>query len=470
MVELAITGGQVLLSDQGTPQPMTLLIERGKVAALLAPTQPFSARQVLDVQGMLVIPGVIDIHVHCRDPSFAERGDFESETRAAAAGGVCTIFEMPISEPCAATPEILRNRRAIAARKAHVNVGFYGAPGLRKADDIARMAAEGVIGFKLFTTRAAPGRESEFRGLTTHSLAEVVEALELIRPTGLRCVFHAEEQSLLELYTARARASKVPEYAKQELSRPDIVEAAAVAQLLTVAKKLNTPIHIAHVTAAATVSLLRQAKDDGVPVSAETCPHYLFFTEAVLKRVGPFGKINPPIRYEHDREALWQGLDEGVIDLVATDHAPFTVAEKDAYWDDIIEAPPGHPGLEVLTPLVMAQALAGRWSIAKVVSLLSSTPARLFGLYPSKGALLPGSDADITIIDPKGLQSWRTGAGVSRATACDRLYDGMEVPGKVYATVVAGKVVYCQGEFSGAPGDGQLVWGAATAEVGLANP
>ncbi len=436
---------------------MTVLIEDGKVKALLREGEGFIARESLDVRGMLVIPGAIDIHVHCREPSLESRGDFATESRAAAAGGITTFFEMPISNPCAATPEVLRMRRELAAKKAYVNIGLYAAPGLRKAREIERMAEEGAIGFKLFTTRAVKGREDEFMGLTTESIAEIVEALELIKPTGLRCVFHAEDQSLLDLYTARARQRDVPDYRRHELSRPELVEAVAVSKLLTVAKKLQTPIHIAHVTSAEAVELIRRAKDDGVLVSAETCPHYLCFTDDILEKVGPYGKINPPIRYERDRQALWAGIADGTIDLVATDHAPFTKQEKEASWGDIISAPPGHPGLEVLVPLMLSCALRGDMDVAKAVTLISATPARLFDLYPRKGALLPGSDADVTVYDPRRKTTMRRGSGFSRAADCDVLYDGMELLGSVYLTIVAGKIVYRDGEVTGQQGDGRIV-------------
>jgi dihydroorotase (multifunctional complex type) len=302
--------------------------------------------------------------------------------------------------------------------------------------------------------------------LTTDSLAEIVEALELIKPTGLRCVFHAEDQSLLDLYTARARQLDVSDYRRHALSRPELVEAVAVSELLTVAKALETPIHIAHVTSAVAVDLLRRAKEDGVPVSAETCPHYLWFTDEILEKVGPYGKINPPIRRERDRQALWEGIADGTIDLVATDHAPFTKEEKEAGWSDIIDAPPGHPGLEALVPLMLSHALSGHMDVAKAVALISTTPARLFDLYPRKGALLPGSDADVTVYDPRRKTTMRRGSGFSRAADCDVLYDGMELQGGVHLTIVNGKVVYRDGEVTGQPGDGRVVSSTRRAMVG----
>jgi allantoinase len=456
MVDLAIVNGLVV-SSATTPQRASVLVQNGKIQSIVSPSERVAAKQTLDAEGMLVLPGAIDIHFHCRAPSFPERGDFASESRAAAAGGVTTIFEMPISKPCCATTEVWNSRRDLAARDAFVNIGLYGAPGLLDAKEINGMAAAGAIGFKLFTTQAAKGREDEFRGLTTNNLADIVRALELIQTTGLRCVFHAEDQSLIDLYAARARSSSMPDVKRHERSRPAVVEATAVASLLAIASSLKAPIHIAHVTSKLTVELIREAKTKGVPVTAETCPHYLFFTDDVLERVGPYGKINPPLRTEEDRKALWEGLLDGTLDVVATDHAPFTSKEKEAAWNNILEAPPGHPGVEFLVPLMLSEALKGRLSLHKAVELISTKPAQLFNLYPQKGTLWPGSDADITLYDPRPVVTVDRTKGFSRAAECNRLYDGMTLQGEVFATIVGGKIIYQDGKIIGSSGDGNIV-------------
>ena len=225
-----------------------------------------------------------------------------------------------------------------------------------------------------------------------------------------------------------------------------MAEAAAAAQVIALAEWLEVPIHLAHVSSAATVEILRQARARGAPVSAETCPHYLLFTEEVLERVGPYGKINPPIRGAEDCEALWQALDDGLIEVVATDHAPFTAPEKEAAWR----------GVELLLPLMMHQALSGRLELARVVDLISARPAQLFDL-PGKGALRVGADADIALYDPRPRVTIDRRRGVSRAAECNRLYDGMEIQGEVAATLVGGTGVYQAGEVIGQAGDGTVV-------------
>ena len=454
MFDLTITQG-VIVSSEFTG-PATIAIKNGKIQALLAPNETVSSAKTINAPGMLIMPGAIDIHIHCRAPSFPERGDFASESRAAAAGGVTTIFEMPISDPCAATTDVFKARRDLAAKDAHVNIGLYAAPGLLDKKEIQGMVKAGAIGFKLFMTAAVKGREKEFAGLTTNNMADITQALELIKETGLRCVFHAEDQSLINLYTTRVRGVDMVDYKRHLRSRPHVVEVAAVASLLAVAEALQVPVHIAHVSARQSLDLIRLAKDKGVRVSAETCPHYLFFDETVLERVGPFGKINPPIRTQEDRLALWEALKDGTLDVVATDHAPFRFVEKDAAWGNILDALPGHPGLEQFVPLMLSEALTGRIGLQRCVELISAIPAQLFNL-PTKGSFRPGADADITIYNPEPHVTIDRHKGFSRAAESNWLYDGMTLQGEVHATILAGKLIYNAGEMLAKAGDGAIV-------------
>jgi dihydropyrimidinase/dihydroorotase/allantoinase len=451
--DLAIVGGDVVTDRVA---PATVLVGGGRILALQAPELPVVARRVLDATGMLVLPGAIDVHFHCRDPLATHRGDFASETRAAAAGGVTTVFEMPISKPATATLERWRARCAIAAAKAYVNVGLYAAPGFLDGADLKALADAGVVGFKLFTTRAVVGREDEFEGLATQSAAHVLQALELVRDLGRPFVLHAEDQDLIDLYRTRAAAHEGPAFRRHQASRPAVVEATAIASLAQMALATGCQVHIAHVSSAAGAEAVRQAKRSGAPLTAETCPHYLFCTDDDLERAGTFGVINPPLRFAADRDALWAALADGTIDLIATDHAPFTRAEKEAATD-FLHAPPGHPGLEALLPLLMTAAAQGRLSVEDVVALVSRRPAARFGLLPHKGTLAPGADADVTIYDPRGTRTLRRGQGESRATDSDVLYEGTEVQGHVHATLVNGHVVYEGGRVVGTPGLGGIV-------------
>ena len=455
--DLAITGGRILNPSYETTfasRPGTVTVEGERITGILDPADKPSARETIDATGMLVLPGGIDPHFHCRAPSFPERGDFATESRAAAAGGVTTIFEMPISKPGVATAQALRDRSSLVTRDAHVNIALYGAPGLLEPSEVDGMAEAGAIAFKLFMTEAPPGREDEFEGLIAPDLATIGAALDLTRNTGLRCAIHCEDQSLIDWYTRRARSRTVEDWQRHLMSRPAVVESAAIAGVLQLARALEAPVHIVHASAAASVDLIRAAKQAGTPVTAETCPHYLLFTNTVLERVGPYGKINPPVRQIEDQEALWQGLHAGVLDFVATDHAPFTAAEKEASWGNIIDALPGHPGVEALVPLLLTWGLKGTFALERSVELLASNAARSFGLYPRKGVLRPGSDADICVFDPRRTTALNGGDWLTKGADASRLYRDLPVAGSVHATVVSGRVVYREGSIVGEPGCG----------------
>lgn len=457
MTDLVIAGGTIINPSHETAYtsgPGTLVVENGWIAAVLAPADRPSATRVLDAAGMLVLPGGIDPHVHCRAPSFPQRGDFATESMAAAAGGITTIFEMPISKPGVATTAALQARGALVERDAYVNIALYGAPGLLDAGEVQGMADAGAIAFKLFMTAAPPGREDEFAGLIAPDAASLCTALELTRETGLRCAIHCEDQSLIDLYAARALAHPGPDWQRHLMSRPAVAETVAIASVIQLAQALEAPVHIVHVSAQASIALVHAARQRGVPLTAETCPHYLLFTNDVLAEAGPYAKINPPIRTHADQEALWDAVQAGVLDFIATDHAPFTVAEKEAARGRILEAPPGHPGLEVLVPFLMTRALQGSLSCERAVELMSANAARAFGLYPRKGVLRPGADADICLYDPRG-KACRTRAGwLSKGAQANRLYQDLHIQGSVHATIAGGRIICQEGTIVGQRGDG----------------
>jgi allantoinase len=442
-------------------QPLDIGIANGQIVALLARgsnpgLNANPAHEVLDAGGKLIIPGAIDIHFHCRAPAYPARGDFATETRAAAAGGVTTIFEMPISKPCCATPEIFRSRRALGEADAYVNFALYGAPGFLRKDYVDGMAAEGAIAFKIFMTGAPAGRNDEFEGLCLPDEADLYEGLRLVGETGLVCTVHAENNRALETLTAQLQAAGRNDMAAHYASRPPWVEAAAIATLMTINRELGMNLHIAHVSSEAALEVLRRMRT-GQPTTGETCPHYLFFTEADLERVGPYGKINPPLRHQSDQDALWGGLSDGSLMAVTTDHSPFTVEEKERARTDLWRTPPGSPGIEELVPGMMDAALNGRLSIEKAVQLISTNGAKRFGLYPRKGVITAGADADLTVYDLAQNTTIHEDMLFSKAKGCDKLYAGKTFKGRVVRTIVGGRTVYADAQVIGERGWGKFV-------------
>lgn len=438
-------------------QPLDVAILDGRIAALLARGLPVEARERIDASDKLVLPGAVDIHWHCRAPAYPERGDFATETRAAAAGGVTTVFEMPISKPCCATGEIFRARKALGDANVYVNYGLYAAPGLLKRGEIEDMVAEGAIGFKIFMTSAPAARFDEFEGLCLPEAPELRQALQLVADAGLVCSVHAENEQLIQYHTALLREAQRNEIVAHNESRPPHVEALAIATLLTLNEDIGAHLHIAHVSSRAALDMVRRFRQPDTSVTAETCPHYLLFNETDLERVGPYAKLNPPLRTPDDQIALWEGITEGTLIAVTTDHSPFTVEEKERARTDIWRTPPGAPGVEELVLSMLDTALAGQISVEHAVRLISTNGAKRFGIYPLKGVIAAGSDADLVIYDPQAMTTIHPDMLFSKAKGCDQLYLGRTFRGRVERTIVNGKTVFHDGQILGEPGWGRFV-------------
>lgn len=438
-------------------QPLDIGITEGRISALFERGAIVEAEQLIDASGQLILPGAIDIHWHCRAPAYPQRGDFATETRAAAAGGVTTVFEMPISKPCCATGDIFRARKTLGEANVYVNFGLYGAPGLLSREEIEDMVAEGAIGFKIFMTTAPAGRFDEFEGLCLPQVSDLYQALRLVAETGLVCSVHAETEALIQWHTEQLKAANRNDVPSHGESRPPHVEASAIATLTSLNEAAGANLHIAHVSSQHALETVRCFQRSGVNVTAETCPHYLFFTEADLERVGPYAKVNPPLRKPADQAALWEGLVDGSLMAVTTDHSPFTVEEKERARTDIWRTPPGAPGVEELVLGMMDAALKGRISIEQAVRLISTNGAKRFGIYPRKGVIAAGADADLVIYDPQATTTIHSDMLFSQARECDKLYEGMTFQGQIRRTMVKGRTVFVDGKITGEPGWGQFV-------------
>lgn len=453
-LDTLISGGDVLLPDGVHRVDLTL--KDGKVAGIHAPGTAPDAAETIDATGKTVLPGIVDIHFHVRAPAYPERGTVLSETRAAAAGGVTTLFEMPISKPCCSTPEELLRRRDHFAENAVVDFALYAAPGdLTEASRDAMMAI-GCIAWKIFTTPSPPGRADEFDGLAFPDEADQLRALHLLAETGLPIVVHAESAQLLAHFETAAKALDPANAATHNLSRPAICESVAVAKLLTMNMSAQAKLHIAHVTNAQTVEVLRAFAGTS-DFTAETCPQYLFATEDDVAKAGIYAKVNPPIRFQSDQDALWQAIEDGVINHVTTDHAPFAKAEKQAAEGDFPGAPPGVPGIEFIVPAMLDAVAQGRLSLHRAHDLICANGARRYGLYPFKGALLPGSAADVTIVDLKGETVISAETLFTHARDVAHLYQGRRLRGRVWQTILRGRTVYLDGNVTGPQGAGAFV-------------
>ncbi len=453
MLNLKITGG-TLVTAQGQSR-QDLGIADGRIAGLYPSGQAPDAEETVDAGGLLVFPGFVDAHFHCRAPARPDREDWTTGTASAAAGGVTTILEMPIADPGVHSAEVVRERRTLGERDAVVDFGLYGGGGAAR-DDILGMAAEGVIGFKIFLHAAPPGREREFLGLTATDTPSLHRALSWITETGLPCAMHCEDNAIIEQRMAELRAAGRTDPPAHHASRPPFVEALAVAQVLVLARETGAQVHFPHISTGWAGRMIADAKSQGLPVTLETCPHYLLFDEESTAELGPFAKINPPIRAREDRLAMVELVRSGAVDVIGSDHAPYTVEEKERGWADVFAVPAGSPSIQTMAPALLDRAVAGDFRLEDVARLLSEAPARRFNL-PHKGRLEPEADADLALWDPSGHWTVRLDDLFSTSRASARIYDGRAFRGRITRTLLRGRTVYQDGQLTAEPGTGRFL-------------
>ena len=384
-----------------------LVVEDGVIAEVVRPGQAGLADEELDASGRLVFPGFIDPHVHSREPGLTHKEDFAHSTRAALCGGVTTLLEMPNTIPPVAEAAILRDRAAQHAEVASVDFGLWGVSlGAANLGEIDGLVAAGAPAIKLFWGYALDRRTREIVYNATDRPPEDVvppppndEVFDLFRSVaeaGGLLAAHCEDRGVLEA-AGRALGHDSGTYADLLASRPDAAEASAIAVAAEFARATGCRFHVVHVSSARGVEVLRRAQADGLPLTGETCPQYLTLTDRDYERIGPLMKIFPPVRTAADQEALWAAVWDGTITSLGSDHAPHTAEEKAR---GLAGAPAGAIGVETIARLMLDAAARGQLTYERLAWLLSEGTARLYGLFPRKGAVRPGADADLALVDP----------------------------------------------------------------------
>lgn len=442
---LKLTGGKIYTN--GALHDGDVVVCDGKIAEIRTAggTESTFCGHTLDCAGLLVLPGTIDTHVHIREPGSEHRETFTEGTQAAAAGGVTTLFEHPISVPPPSTRELLENRIRIAAPQIAVDVCFFGALGEDCIERAEELKACGAVAFKSFLQEAMPGREKEFAGMVVTNDYDLLRLLKETARLDVPAAFHAENNDIIVgTIAAFQKRGYVTPQAHYD-SRPVISETECVSKLLLFSQETGARIVVCHISSPQAMELVRRAKRNGVRVVAETCPHYLFTCQEEAVALGPMGRCNPPIRPRADVEKLWEYVADGTVDIIGSDHGPYTLEEKLKGTDNIFLAPAGLAGLEVRVPLMLDAVNRGKLSLERFVQTMCENPATLFGIGHRKGFIREGFDGDFVIVDMDRSVTLRKESMYSKGRQIADMFDGRETQGAIRYTIVRGRVVAADG-------------------------
>ncbi|WP_306059047.1 allantoinase AllB [Natronococcus wangiae] len=441
-----------VVTPAGRTSDAGVAVEDGTIVAVGRSDRLPEGDRVVDADGDVLVPGIVDCHIHNREPGLEYKEDWESATRAAAAGGVTTVVGMPNTDPVIDRPEHLELKYERGEASAHVDFQSYAVVTSENLDLIPALDETGVLGYKVFLG-------STVGDVPPPSDGEILEAMERIRETGKRLGFHEENGEIIDHYTERFKAAGKNDPIHHSHSRPVIAEREAVERMITFADETGAKVHMFHVSSGSAAEAVARGKDRDVDVTAETTPHYLWFTEDVVREKGNVARIQPPIRDAAERAKLWEtGIEGGAIDCIATDHAPHTPEEKkvDDPFGNTWDAISGFVGLETEVPVMLTFVDRDRLTLEEWVRRHSTRPAQIWGMYPQKGSLQVGTDADFTIVDPEAEWTLEN-ADELHSKNCVTPFEGETFTGKTVATVVRGEVVYEGGEVVGESGYGTRV-------------
>ncbi|MHB1597700.1 MAG: dihydropyrimidinase [Acidimicrobiales bacterium] len=454
-----ISGG-IVVSPTGST-PADVLVDGERIVALTDPgshvLQAFAENvdTRVDATGKLVVPGGVDAHTHMEMPFGGTRASdtFETGTRAAAFGGTTTIVDFAIQRRGESLRKGLDAWFAKADGQCAVDYGFHmilSDVNDRSLVEMDRLVADGVTSFKLFMA---------YPGVFYSTDGDILRAMRRAAANGATVMMHAENGIAIDVLVdeALSRGDTDPRF--HGLTRPERLEAEATHRAVELARVTGAPLYVVHVSASGALDEVAAARDRGQNAFAETCPHYLFLSDEDMARDGFEGAkyvCSPPLRPAHHHDALWRGLRTNDVSVVSTDHCPFCFKEqKELGRGDFSKIPNGIPGVEHRMDLVYQGVVRKEISAERWVEVTATTPARMFGLYPRKGVVAPGADADIVVYDPGRRQ---TISAASHHMAVDySAYEGMEITGAVDTVVSRGRVVVSQGRYTGAKGDGRFV-------------
>lgn len=423
-----------------------LAVERGRIVRIAKDAHLPSADRTIDAHGLLLLPGAVDTHTHFTYGR-PDRTDIGTGSRLCASGGVTTFVEQAASTPQHCPPTLtlssLEAKTALGRANALVDFGVHGGGCAANLAEIPKLVRAGVAGVKVYMGWNPVGQ------YTACDDATLLAVAERLAGSGAPLEVHAENPSIVAEATRRLKEAGRTTPDVYTDSRPTLAEDDAVARVARIGREVGSAVHIVHLSSGFTLPTVRAARAAGADLSVETCPHYLFFDTSAYRERGPYAKVNPPLRSRAEVEAMWAGVRDGTVDFLASDHAAPS-SEKAPGAEDIFAIPPGFPGSETMYPVMLREAFAGRLDWDRLLYLLAEGPARRFGYYPRKGVLLPGSDADFVLVDPKATTTIRN-EGLHHHSEFT-MFEGWSLTGVPVRTVSRG-VTVAEGTFPGSVPD-----------------
>jgi dihydroorotase len=422
----------------------SIAINNGKIFRIGTEVKMPKAEAKSDLNNLLVLPGLIDAHVHLRDEGKAYKEDFYSGTAAAAAGGITTVLDMPNNTPVTMSVETLKNRMKCARKLVLVNVGFFSEfP--KNMKEIKNIVEEGTVAFKLFMAE-------QVGGLNIDDDNALLEAFSIVAKSKVLVAFHAEDKILLEKAKDKFKRAGHNDIEAFLEAHSENVEVKAIKRLLSIAKKANVHVHFCHLSSENGLKAVVDGKKSGMSVTCEVTPHHLLLSDNDLKRIGTLALTMPPIRERRHASALFAGIKNEWIDIMGSDHAPHALQEKKAevVWDVKV----GIPNLETTLSLMLTQVKHGNLSIGDLVRLMAEKPAELFKLK-GKGSLKEGNSADLIVVDL--TRKYKIDASEFHSKAKYSPFDGWSVEGKAVKTFVGGRLVMDEGEIVADAGSGRII-------------
>ena len=442
MPSILISNARIL--REGKLIRATILVADGTIKSLTEKKRS-SADKMVDARGRLVIPGLVDGHAHLYDPAFTYREDFTTGTAAAAAGGVTTVVEMVLTTPVD-SPDRVRVKIDVGRRSSLIDFSLHaGMMNLNNLQNIPAIADLGVRSFKTFTCKPYYADD--------HTL------MSLMRETSMNHSIldaHAEDEAVANENLQRLQAAGRMDPMAHAEWKPNLAEERAVKKLIQLAGGIGARVHISHLSTREGVEAIRKAKRTGVKATAETCPHYLTFTRKDMKKQGPYLKMNPSLKGPKDVDALWRGLRDGAVDIVTSEHAPGTRAEKEPGWKDIWKAWGGVPAIETMLPILLSEGVnKHRITLPTFQRVCCENPARIFGFYPRKGVIREEADADLVIVDLK-LRRKVKAADLHQKVDWTP-YEGWVLKGWPVLTMRRGEILFQDNEVLAKPGAAEFL-------------